>query len=221
MRGRSAAGRIICWTKSAVKKKLKTVLMLHSWRRSNLGFFATFKMNPRNNNVLGLVILSCGSYFYSPVTNQHRMLNFVYYKPKYHLRLDYLKKPLVFKLYNAKRLSKVSMLEVFPGKGIQYARSAGCFAKIIKFNAKRHIALLALPSGVKKIFSLHITVFRQPTALKKKRRLANTKSGYWRTLGWKPIVRGVAMNPVDHPHGGRTNTIKYPRTPWGLTTKYK
>jgi large subunit ribosomal protein L2 len=29
------------------------------------------------------------------------------------------------------------------------------------------------------------------------------------------------MNPVDHPHGGRTNTIKYPRTPWGLTTKYK
>jgi hypothetical protein len=106
------------------------------------------------------------------------MLNFVYYKPKYHLRLDYLKKPLVFKLYNAKRLSKVSMLEVFPGKGIQYARSAGCFAKIIKFNAKRHIALLALPSGVKKIFSLHITVFRQPTALKKKRRLANTKSGY-------------------------------------------
>jgi large subunit ribosomal protein L2 len=40
-------------------------------------------------------------------------------------------------------------------------------------------------------------------------------------LGKKSIVRGVAMNPVDHPHGGRAKSIKYPRTPWGLTTKYK
>lgn len=195
--------------------------MLHSWRRTNLGFFATFKMNPRNNKLLGLVILSCGSYFYSPATNQHKMLNFVYFKPEHFLRIDYLKRPLVFKLYSVKRLNKVSMLELFPGKGIQYARSAGCFAKIIKFNPKQHVALLTLPSGVKKIFSMHIIVFRRPTALKKKRRLSNTKSGYWRTLGWKPIVRGIAMNPVDHPHGGRTNTLKYPRTPWGLTTKYK
>jgi large subunit ribosomal protein L2 len=34
-------------------------------------------------------------------------------------------------------------------------------------------------------------------------------------------VRGVAMNPVDHPHGGRTKAIRYQRTPWGKTTKYK
>jgi large subunit ribosomal protein L2 len=39
--------------------------------------------------------------------------------------------------------------------------------------------------------------------------------------GKAPRSRGVAKNPVDHPHGGRTKSIKYPRTPWGLTTKYK
>ena len=49
----------------------------------------------------------------------------------------------------------------------------------------------------------------------------NTKSGYWRALGIKSTVRGVAKNPVDHPHGGRTKSIKYPRTPWGKTTKFK
>jgi large subunit ribosomal protein L2 len=50
---------------------------------------------------------------------------------------------------------------------------------------------------------------------------ANGKAGYWRSFGLKSIVRGVAMNPVDHPHGGRTKAVKYPRTPWGHTTKYK
>jgi len=221
-RGRSANGRIICWTKGAVRKqKLKTVRILHTWKYLNLGFFATFKLTPRNNRLLGLITLSCGSYFYAPTTDQHKMLNFIYFKSKYDFRIDYLTKPMVFKLYSTRRLRKVSMLEIYPNKGIQYATSAGCSALIVKFSMKQHLALLKLPSGVRKIFSVHINVYRRPTALKRKKRLANTKSGYWRSLGCKPIVRGVAMNPVDHPHGGRTNTIKYPRTPWGLTTKYK
>ena len=49
----------------------------------------------------------------------------------------------------------------------------------------------------------------------------NGKAGYWRSFGIKSLVRGVAMNPVDHPHGGRTKSIKYPQTPWGKTTKFK
>jgi large subunit ribosomal protein L2 len=49
----------------------------------------------------------------------------------------------------------------------------------------------------------------------------NGKAGYWKIYGKKPLVRGVAMNPVDHPHGGRGKSIKYPRTPWGKTTKFK
>lgn len=220
-RGRSATGRIICWTKSQVKKRLKTVLVLDSWRRSNIGFFATFKITPRNNKLLALIILSCGSYFYSPTTDHHKVFRFIYFKTKHDFCVDYLKRPTVFKMYMLYRLQKISMLEIFPGSGIQYAMSAGCFAKIIKFIPKRHLALLALPSRVKKVFSIHINVFRHQSALRRKKRLVNTKSGYWRTLGKKPIVRGVAMNPIDHPHGGRTNTIKYPRTPWGLTTKYK
>lgn len=220
-RGRSSTGRIICWTKGAVRKRLKTALILNSWKFANLGFFSTFKLAPRNNRLLGLIILSCGSYFYSPITNQHKILHFIYFKPRHDLRIDYLKNPTIFKLYNVRRLTKISMLEIYPGKGIQYALSAGCCAKIIKFYAKQHIALLSLPSGVKKMFSVHINVFRKPTVLKEKKRLSNTKSGYWRMLGKKSIVRGVAMNPIDHPHGGRTNAIKYPRTPWGLTTKYK
>lgn len=45
------------------------------------------------------------------------------------------------------------------------------------------------------------------------------KAGINRLLGWRPIVRGRAMNPVDHPHGGRTNGGISPRTPWGSLTR--
>jgi len=49
----------------------------------------------------------------------------------------------------------------------------------------------------------------------------HTKSGYWRKFGKKATVRGVAMNPVDHPHGGQSKAIRYQRTPWGHTAKHK
>lgn len=147
------------------------------------------------------------------MTNNHKVLNFIYFKPTNEFRLDYLRRPTIFKLYQVRRLSKVSMLELFPGKGIQYAVSSGCFAKVIKFSYKQHTALLSLPSGVKKIFSIHCVVLNKAISLKKRNKVRNTKSGYWRVLGNKPIVRGVAMNAVDHPHGGRTKSVKYPRTP--------
>ena len=47
----------------------------------------------------------------------------------------------------------------------------------------------------------------------------NNKAGYYSRYGKKPINRGVARNPVDHPHGGRAKSVKYQRTPWGKTTK--
>ena len=219
--GRSSGGRIICWTKTSLKKKLKNVSILTRWNYRNIGFISTFKLTPRNSKLLGLIILSCGSYFYSSVTDYHKVLKFIYYKPKHDMRIDYLKRPTIFRLYHIRRLAKVSMLELIPGKGIQYAVSSGCFAKIINFNYKQHVALLSLPSGVKKLFSVYSVVLNRPIALKRKRKVANTKSGFWRVLGKKSMVRGVAMNPVDHPHGGRTKSVKYPRTPWGLTTKYK
>jgi large subunit ribosomal protein L2 len=118
-------------------------------------------------------------------------------------------------------LSRVSLAELTPGLGIQYVRSAGCFARFIKINAENHTAILQLPSGVRKAFSLFSLASLGAVALRPKRWTANTKSGYWRSYGVKPHVRGVARNPIDHPHGGRTKSIKYPRTPWGKTTKFK
>jgi large subunit ribosomal protein L2 len=47
-----------------------------------------------------------------------------------------------------------------------------------------------------------------------------TKAGFYRKKGYRPSVRGVAMNPVDHPHGGRTKTSSPEYTPWGKIAKF-
>jgi len=124
-------------------------------------------------------------------------------------------------LYLLKKLIFISFIEIYPLKNAQYCLSSGTRSKVLSLDKKTRIVLIQLPSKVKKIISFYSCVFIGRIALEEKKKYKNTKSGYWRSFGKKSIVRGVAMNAVDHPHGGRTKSIRYPQTPWGKTTKYK
>jgi len=112
---------------------------------------------------------------------------------------------------------KVCNVEYFPGKSGQISRSAGTFCFVRKKYSKE--CVLQLPSGEYRIFSLdcYCTLGRIGNRYHKEEHLG--KAGVNRRLGRRPIVRGRAMNPVDHPHGGRTNGGVTPRTPWGLVAK--
>lgn len=123
------------------------------------------------------------------------------------------KNPTFFCLNQITRTSIISLLELLPGLGVQYCRSSGCRARLVSTDFFKSTALVTLPSGIKKIFSLYSTAYKGGVSLPVKKYFANTKAGYWRAWGCKSQVRGVARNPVDHPHGGRTKSIKYPRTP--------
>ena len=74
-------------------------------------------------------------------------------------------------------------------------------------------ALVKLPSGVKKVFSIYSLGSIGGSVLSEKQKQKINKAGYFKKYGKKSIVRGVAKNPVDHPHGGRTKAIRYQRTP--------
>lgn len=124
-------------------------------------------------------------------------------------------------LMRIKLQSKVSLVELFPGSGVQYVRSAGCSARFFKIDLHKHTAVLILPSGIQKAFSLYSVGSIGAVSLRLKRLVRNTKSGFWRSFGLKARTRGVAKNPIDHPHGGRTKAIKNHRTPWGKPTKLK
>jgi len=219
--GRNDSGRVVVWTKSSLKLKLIRPLINYSMRSNIMSTITTFKLIPFQNKLVSLSFLASGGVTYLPATDLFKIFGFIYFSPKLTGLNSYLTEPSLFLLFSIKRLSKVSLLELFPGAGIQYARSSGTFARLIKLDFNTHTALLQLPSGVRKTFSIYSLASLGQVALKSKRLLTNTKSGYWRSFGVKPIVRGVARNPVDHPHGGRAKSIKYPRTPWGKTTKFK
>ena len=115
----------------------------------------------------------------------------------------------------------VSFIELLPYQGVQYIRSTGVFGIILKMDLRIHTALVKLPSGVRKVFSTYSLGSLGSVALPINRDYKNNIAGFRKNKGYKPTVRGVAMNPIDHPHGGRAKAIKYQRTPWGKTTKFK
>nr|YP_009562343.1 ribosomal protein L2 [Trichomanes trollii]QAV57700.1 ribosomal protein L2 [Trichomanes trollii] len=110
-------------------------------------------------------------------------------------------------------------IEIIPGRGGQLARAAGTTAKVIAKEGR--LATSRLPSGEVRSISQNCiaTVGRVGNVDTNNRYLGKAGSKRW--LGKRPRVRGAAMNPVDHPHGGGEGRTpigrKRPSTPWGYT----
>ena len=98
-------------------------------------------------------------------------------------------------------------------------KSAGTFAQIIQKND--NICKVRLPSN--KVVNINIISFATLgiNANPNQNKIIIAKAGRNRWKGIRPTVRGIAMNPVDHPHGGRSNGGCHPMTPWGVCTKGK
>ena len=101
----------------------------------------------------------------------------------------------------------------------KFVRSAGTYAQLIQVNTK--LAKIKLSSN--KIITIPSNSYATigMVSNEKHNLVYLGKAGRKRNLNRRPIVRGIAMNPVDHPHGGRTNGGKPSVTPWGLPTKGK
>ncbi len=125
-------------------------------------------------------------------------------------------------LYSVPVGSIVHNVEMKPGKGGQIARAAGGYVQVT--GRDRGYVLLRLASGEQRYVRSNCmaTIGAVSNPDNQNQKLA--KAGRSRWLGKRPSVRGVAMNPVDHPHGGgegRTSGGRHPVTPWGKPTKGK
>ena len=113
-------------------------------------------------------------------------------------------------------------VELKPLKGGQLARSAGASVQLVgKDNSN---AMLKLTSGEQRLVSLNCRATIGVISNPDHQNCNSGKAGRSRWLGKRPHVRGVVMNPVDHPHGGgegRTSGGRNPVTPWGVPTKGK
>jgi large subunit ribosomal protein L2 len=116
----------------------------------------------------------------------------------------------------------VHNVEMKPGKGGQLARSAGTYVQLVGRDAG--YALLKLASGELRLVRGECMATVGAVSNPDEQNIVIAKAGRSRWLGRRPHVRGVAMNPIDHPHGGgegRTSGGRHPVTPWGKPTKGK
>ena len=116
--------------------------------------------------------------------------------------------------------SVVHCIELKPGKGAQIARSAGASVQLVAREG-RHATLRLRSGEMRKVLADCRAVLGEVSNSEHSlRKLGKAGAARWR--GVRPTVRGVAMNPVDHPHGGgegRTSGGRHPVSPWGTPTK--
>lgn len=140
--------------------------------------------------------------------------------------LSSMENKIPFKTGNAMPIGKIPEgllihnVELKPGKGAQMARSAGSYARIMA--SEGGMVTLKLPSGELRMISEQCIATIGTVGNKSHENISIGKAGRARWMGRRPKVRGVAMNPVDHPHGGgegKTSGGRHPVSPWGTPAK--
>lgn len=113
--------------------------------------------------------------------------------------------------------STIHNVEMLPGKGAQFIRSAGTGAQLIAKDG--NYVQIRMPSGEIRMIHRRCRATLGQVGNLDYKNVSLGKAGRKRNMGWKPTVRGAAMNPCDHPHGGGEGGtsigMPYPKTPWG------
>ena len=230
--GRNHLGRRVTRSKGRRLLKSRVSLLNRSYRDSSISFIGGFTANPYSKTLMSIVFSGSGSTHVIPAAESHKVLSLTFLKTTAYQKPNLLKFVLMLKKHltisntfflvlQLPRHSHVSNLEVLPSAGSTLARSPGSSSKLIKIDPRTSLALARLPSGVKKVISVFSIGSLGKSAMPESNKLKVSSASSAVRRGTAPRSRGVAKNPVDHPHGGRTKSIRYPRTPWGKTTKYK
>lgn len=205
-------GRITSWHRGAGQKKLYRLINFSNGRYNSIIVNTTY--DPYRKSFIALHFnLDTKEFFYS-LANDNVLTGALIKNSK---NINELKLGFRTNLRSIPTGSIISNL----GKNIsftsQYIKAAGTFGQLIQKSTET--AKIKLPS--KKIIEVSTNSFANLGMISniKNNQIVKGKAGTSRHLGVRPTVRGIAMNPVDHPHGGRTNGGRPSVTPWGLPTK--
>jgi large subunit ribosomal protein L2 len=213
--GRDSFGHISCRHKGGGHKKLYRHI---SFKRQFFGdsTVKTIEYDPNRNCFISLLQNSDGSHEYiiafqgitvgQTITSSRQECDFTNGNT---MPLQFI--PLGLNIHN---------IELKPGAGGKIVRSAGAFGTLISKDDEN--AMIRMPSG--EVRYVPILCFATIGAVSNPdyKNVSIGKAGRKRWMGIRPTVRGVAMNPIDHPHGGgegKTGTGGAPVTPWGKPTK--
>jgi large subunit ribosomal protein L2 len=210
--GRNSSGQITVRHKINKTHKLYYSIDFFRSLSNKLAIVVFLKNDPNRNCIIALIKYSTGSYSY--ILAPHGVINGYFLKStsKVELSYDLYKIGYSVFLYNLPLKSLFFNLKLNK-TGSKYAISAGVYCVLISSDEESKVSKIRLPSN-KIIFisnTVLVTLGRSSNIFKEKE--VAGKAGRNIYNGFKSIVRGVAMNPVDHPHGGRTKTNSPELTP--------
>ncbi len=225
-------GRILTRHKSnpKFKRKLRTLNLRPFFLEKETAQVIRIERDPNRSAFIGLCrLLQSGFLSYLPVSNGTKPGDYVYINPSASqiesgglVSLSNRKFNTISPLYALPKGTLISNITSSPFGEMALCRSAGTKAKLLSFSPDKRLASLLMPSG--KIIYLNTSCYAITGAVSNPNHFLNkkVKAGQNRWLGIRPTVRGVAMNPVDHPHGGGEGKSSGGRpsvSPWGQLTK--
>ena len=215
--GRNNLGRITIWHRGGGHKRLYRII---DFKRNIIGIEANverIEYDPNRTCFIALIKYDDGVHSYILATQNMKAGDKV-------ISADVvdIKDGNTMPLNNMPVGTNVHNVEMKPGKGGQMMIAAGCFAQLVGKDSG--YAQLKLRSGELRVVPLECKATIGIVSNIDHKNETIGKAGRNRWLGRRPVVRGVAMNPVDHPHGGgegKTSGGRHPVTPWGKKTKGK
>lgn len=212
--GRNNTGRITSRHRGGRHKRLYRVIDFMRDKVGVVGNVERVEYDPNRTAFIALLKYSDGEYRYILAPNKIKVGDAVVSDAK----TDVKPGNCMF-LKNIPLGTVVHNVELKIGRGAQLARSAGASVQIMGRDGA--YVILKSPSGEVRLVrgECRATVGEVSNGDNQNRNYS--KAGRLRWMGVRPQTRGISMNPVDHPHGGRTNGGRHPCTPWGISTKGK
>lgn len=213
--GRNAHGRITVRHRGGGARQQYRMIDFKRSIRDIPGKINSIEYDPNRNVRIGLVVYANGAKRYMLMPDGIRVGAQVFAGKNVEAKvgncLPLRTIPVGFMVHN---------IEITPGSGGTFARSAGTSAQIVA-KTDEHVTL-KLPSGEIRMVVIDCWATVGVLGNADHKNISIGKAGRTRNLGIRPTVRGMAMNPVDHPHGGgegRSKSGSHPSTPWGKGCK--
>ncbi len=213
--GRNSYGRITVRHRGGGAARKYRLVDFTRVERDVMGKITTIEYDPNRNVRIGLVVYQNGAKHYMLLPEGLVVNNTVIASEKAEAKvgssLPLRNIPVGFKVHN---------VEITPGSGGKFARSAGSAVEIVSKDDQ--YVTLKMPSTEVRMVPLDCWATVGTLGNADYKNITWGKAGRTRHLGFRPTVRGMAMNPVDHPHGGgegRSKSGSHPTTPWGKGCK--
>jgi len=213
--GRNTYGRITVRRRGGGAKRRYRIIDFKRGQKDIKGTVSAFEYDPNRNVFIALIKYANGAkgYILKPdgLSIGDVVLSGIKAEAKVGNCLPLKSIPVGFFVHN---------VELIPGQGGKIARSAGCAIQLLGKEGKN--AILKMPSGETRTVCLDNWATVGALSNADYKNITFGKAGRKRHMGKRPSVRGMAMNPVDHPHGGgegRSKSGSHPVTPWGKCSK--